>query len=146
MDAIKRLVQTYDLDLSRLEQLLSGSNMQVFVNYDEDIDTLMLMFVSLDVETVVHYLNKHIALLYHPETNEVIGIQVEAFRKYMEQNRKIKAAWLLDEPIRNRKVHDLGQLVNVYNKRTPSFARELAQATEEVIRPNGPVMVFAADD
>jgi hypothetical protein len=76
MAGIKRLIETGKLKTNRLRAATS-----TYSDYDEDFDALILLVVSPDTETVVHYLDDepHIALLYEPESLEIVGVQIEDF-------------------------------------------------------------------
>jgi hypothetical protein len=77
MAGIRRLISTKDLKTTRLAQARGKYPPQFFVYYDSDFDMLMISVVPLDTETVVHYLDDHIALLYDPRDLQVVGVQVE---------------------------------------------------------------------
>ncbi len=50
-------------------------------HYDVDADILMFTIMHEDRETVVHYLDEHVGLLYDPATKIVVGVQVEGLQK-----------------------------------------------------------------
>lgn len=76
---IERLIKTEDLKLTKL-LTTAGSGCSICMCYDETADTLILMISPPSVLTIVHYLDEHVALLYEPDSLEVVGCQVKAFQ------------------------------------------------------------------
>jgi len=76
--AQERLVDTASLKTTKLAKYVEQGQF-TFMRYDAYSDNLMLTFVPNTIETVVHYIDDHVALLYRPDTKEVVGFQVEAF-------------------------------------------------------------------
>lgn len=82
MANLERLTRTDELKLDRLIRFLQnpvGANF----TYDPTFDAAIILLVPPEVETVVHYLedDEHVALLYDPETMEVVGLQIEGFAR-----------------------------------------------------------------
>jgi len=78
-----------------MTNLLNG---KATLQYNPVSDILLVMFVPLTVETVVHYINDYVGLLYKPDTMEVVGLQIEAIFK------QIKLEDLLQE-IEDNNIH-----------------------------------------
>jgi len=102
------------------------------MHYNSDSDILMLMFVPPDVETIVHYIDEHVALLYDPENQEVVGFQVEAFqRAFLPQHSSVENAWKLSDS--GKELQDLGDLSLAFEAGKSEIARELTNITERLI-------------
>ena len=66
--------------------------------YDPDFDAVTLTFATPHQETIVHYVDENVALLYLPKTHEIIGLQIEAFvRSFLPQHAALRDAWSLRE-------------------------------------------------
>ena len=95
MDAIKRLVSTDALKTNFLSQM-AGKRTPLFLHYDEEADTLMLILGSPNVETVVHYVNDDVALLYTPDKLEIVGLQIEDFQsEFVPMYNSLQKVWKL---------------------------------------------------
>ena len=49
--------------------------------YNEQVDSFTLLIVSQKIKKIVHYIDEHVALLYDPETKEIVGVRIESFQK-----------------------------------------------------------------
>lgn len=49
--------------------------------YDNFDDTLIVLFVDPNEETVARYVDQNVALLYEPDTLEIVGFQIEGFNR-----------------------------------------------------------------
>jgi uncharacterized protein YuzE len=109
MDAIKRLVATESLKTTFLSQLIGKRTPPLFINYDEDADTFMLLLDSPNTETIVHYVNDDVALLYTPEQLEIVGLQIEDFQsEFVPTYNALQKVWRLsDSGIKRGNVWDL---------------------------------------
>jgi len=102
------------------------------VRYDDRADLFMLLFVSPEQETVVFYADGQVGLLVAPETMEVVGLQIEAFKKHFLQNHdSLEREWRLSET--GLDVKDFGDLLLRFEKRKRRVAQEVIRATEAVI-------------
>jgi hypothetical protein len=131
MDTTQGLVKTSQLDFS----LIDGSAMLQggFFRYDPDFDALMILAVSPDTETVVHYIDDHVGLLYDPDTLRVVGIQVEGFRRsFLPKHAAVQRAWRLTQPC--EKIRDFGDLNMVYESQKPAIANEILGVTREMLQ------------
>lgn len=94
MDKIKQLINTDQLNTSYLSTL--GPQSKLFFHFDESSDILMLLFVPPEKETIVHYLDRYVAILYTPENNEIVGIQIEDFQSdFVPMYSDLQKAWCL---------------------------------------------------
>jgi hypothetical protein len=131
MAPLKRLVETKSLNTSRLAELLKNKS-AVYLNYDPAFDAVMLLFVSPDVETVVHYIDDQIALLYEPDSLEVVGIQIESFkRSFLLAHANVAKVWRLSDTGVSMK--DLDDLIIGVEQRKPAVAREIVKVTQDTL-------------
>lgn len=136
MAGIERLVPTSQLKTTLLARLTKESRRRLFISYDREFDALMLLFVSPDTETVVHYLDDHVALLYEPEMFEIVGIQVEAFEhSFLSAHENVHRVWRLRDA--GVPLEDFGDIVFAFERIKPRLARELVKATEDILGAPG---------
>jgi hypothetical protein len=105
MAGIKRLIETGELKTNRLRAATS-----TYSDYDEDFDALILLVVPPDTETVVHYLDDepHVALLYEPDSLEIVGVQIEDFElSFIPWLEASKREWKLSETLGIELKHDI---------------------------------------
>ena len=141
MAVLKQLVNTKELNIDHLVSLASGKVSPVYVRYDDCLDTFFIMFSSLDTESVVHYIDEFVALLYTPDRKEVVGIQVDDFKEFAKKNRTVAKAW-------NVKVDcghfvDLGDLYSVKDKKERVIVQEVAKVAESSFHYDDRVLVHA---
>jgi hypothetical protein len=132
MAEIKRLISTSRL---QTEYLKTSPKHQrpLFVRYDKRFDALIILLVSPETETVVHYVDEHVGLLYKPDDFEIVGIQVEAFeRSFLPEHASVNKVWRLSDSC--EELEDFGDLVLVFEQRKPEVAREVARAAESMLR------------
>ncbi|MCL4872022.1 MAG: hypothetical protein KJ063_23930 [Anaerolineae bacterium] len=130
MAAIERLIETKDLQTAVLISNLEDARKQVSLEmrYDKISDILILSFVPATVETVVHYLDDHVGLLYEPETLEVVGLQIEGFdHSFMPEHDSIRAIWRYSA----EELKDIGELMLVFERKKQDVARELKPIIKE---------------
>ncbi len=103
-----------------------------FMRYDEDADIFLLLFVSPEQETVVYYVDDHVGLLIHPETMNVVGFQVEAFKySFLPSHASVDRVWRLGEA--GLAAKDYGDLILIFDQTTKHVAREVFRAVEDVL-------------
>lgn len=140
MTDMHRLVPTDSLKITRLAEAGKG---RAYLHYDPVFDALMILFVSPDTETVVHYVDDHVALLYEPETREVVGLQVEAFeRSFVPRHDAVRRVWRLSEAT-DTKIEDLGDMIFAVEARTPEVTREVVRASAPALGSRGQELVAA---
>lgn len=130
MDKIKRLVDTNQLKTSYLSNIQRKSS--PFFHYDNQSDTLMLLFISPENETIVHYVDRHVAILYTPENYEIVGLQIEDFQSdFMPMYSDLQKAWSLsDFIVNNENVWDLTLIIE---ERKLKIALEIIKAGQKAI-------------
>jgi hypothetical protein len=134
MAEIKRLVETDQLKTGRLTAAAQRGE-PLYFHYNRRSDNLMLLIVPRTIETVVHYIDDHIALLYEPDTLEVVGFQVEALQhSFLPNNPDFRNAWLFSES--GEKVQDLQDLSLIFERKKREVARELIHTAENMLGHN----------
>ncbi len=132
MDEIKRLVSTEDLRTTLLVRLAKEHHQSLFVKYDSASDTLIVLLVSPELETVVHYVDDHVALLYLPDTFEIVGLQVEDFEySFVPQHEAVSRLWRLSDT--GIKLDNFGDMILAVEKIKPAVAREVLKAAEAIV-------------
>ena len=136
MAGIQRLMETKNLRTTLLQKLDEGTGGLAFFNYDEDIDILLFLIVPPTTETIAHYVDEHVALLYQPEDREVVGLQVEDFREtFLPKYADVRRAWRLSDA--TKEFEDLGDLVIAVRRQEPMVAREVVKVTEDLLFGGG---------
>jgi hypothetical protein len=139
---IKRLVQTSELRTEKLSELARNSQLNISIFYDKAFDALMLLFIPNDQETVVHYTDGDVALLYLPDTLEVVGLHIEDFEsKFLQSHEAVRRVWRLSETGVN--LQDYADLIFAAEQLKPQVAREVIKATAEWLGEPGAELAAA---
>jgi len=130
MDAQKPLIETSSLRTKTLGEKAKNKEMPI-VRYDREFDSFMLLFVPPMTETVVHYVDDHVALLYEPESREIVGLQIEDFvRSFLPNHASLQKIWRLSEAMGSKeKVKDLGDMIFIVETVKPKMVREVIEAS-----------------
>jgi hypothetical protein len=83
MAALDRLVQTDELQVRRLTEATRGAERpQAYsVRYHDTFDALLILLIQPQHETIVHYVDDYVGLVYEAVTMEIVGLQIEAFER-----------------------------------------------------------------
>lgn len=136
MADLDSLIATDQLKTTLLKTFQPGKQHPLFVKYDPVFDALMILLVSPETETVVHYVDQYVGLLYTPDDLEVVGLQVEAFeRSFLPQHDTVQRVWRLSDA--DGGLRDAGDIILAFQKVTPKVAQEVAKATESVLGKTG---------
>lgn len=106
--AIQQLLATNKLSA---ELLSTHKNWGIssFLDFDRMSDDLFLLFIKSSEEHVVHYIDENVAVLYKPDTYDVVGIQIDNFEaefskvyfskdkewKFANKGEKGRVSWIL---------------------------------------------------
>ena len=136
MDAtITRLVETRNL-ITRLWNDAAQRNVTPSIYYDSVTDIVLLLIVDRKVSRVVHYLDEHVALLYHPDSKEIIGLQIEAFEKgFLPLYGELQKTWRLSDNCKD--LHNLGDMVITVRKQEEVMARQITRIAVPVAAKAG---------
>jgi uncharacterized protein YuzE len=130
--AINRLVETSSLKTTFLTKF-AGRKVPLFFQYDDKADTLMLLFVPPTTETIVHYVNDDVAILYTPDKLEIVGLQIEDFEsEFVPMFSALQKVWKLSDsiPIARGNVWDFTLAVE---RKQLNVANEVVKAARPVI-------------
>jgi hypothetical protein len=128
------------LKTTLLATLAHDHRLRAYVSYDRDFDALMLLFVPLETEHIVHYLDDQVALLYQPETLEIVGLQIEDFeRRFVPEHETVSGVWHLSEA--DLKLEDVGDMLLTLERKKPTVAREIVKAMESLLGQQGKELV-----
>ena len=127
---IRYLVNTISLRNNLLKKHKKHGGI-IYVRFDKEFDAIFLMIVPPDVETVVHYMDENIGLLYEANKREVVGIQIEGFVKsFLPKHRELFRDWNLT----NRGVpQDLGETIVAMNEIKPKVVNAVFEASKPSI-------------
>jgi hypothetical protein len=129
MAEIERLIPTNKLQTEYLKNFPKAQR-PLTIKYDKRFDALLILLVSPETPTVVHYVDEHVGLLYRPGDFEIVGIQVEAFeRSFLPNHAPVDKAWRLSDSC--DELEDFGDLVLAFERRQPEVAREVMRAAEK---------------
>jgi hypothetical protein len=143
MAGIEPLVSLKQLKTKYLKQFSSELH-PIVVKYDPDFDALMILLASPEVETVVHYLDEHVGLIYRADSYEIVGLQVEDFEhSFLPQHDALRKVWRLSDAC--EELEDMGDLILAVEQRKPEVAREVARATERTLGKPGEALIKALE-
>lgn len=127
---LKTLVKETEL---KATHLLHPKGM-AYIRYDSSFDSFSLMFVRPEeAETVVHYVNRYVGLLYDENSREIVGFQIEAFqKKFLPEHAKVARVWE-----NGFKVKDFGELSIRAEAGKIQVAKEVVSATESLFQDKG---------
>lgn len=112
-----------------------------FFKYDKSFDCFMLLLVSPSEETVVHYVDDNVALLYRPKDKQIVGLQIEGFEKsFLPKHAALARTWRLSENTRPFEFKDAGELILQVNRIRLKIVREVAIASRPFIGRDASVL------
>ena len=136
MAGLERLVDTKELKTTLWTQVNERPGLQTFIYYNERVDALTLLIVPRETRKRVHYIDDHVALLYDPQTMEVIGIRVESFqRSFLPKYAELEKAWSLKD--KGIQLNDFGDLVIAVNRVRPRVVEVLSTITGDLAEKRG---------
>jgi len=143
MAEIEPLLRIRDLDPGIVRAAVNGQVTPQHVLFDADNDALTIMFVPMDTPTVVHFIdNDDFALLFEPESRNVVGFYIESFlRSFVERHADQPSVQALAELA--RRFSEYGGLVAIHEEPRPGVrenVRLLARQLQRDIPPGtGPL-------
>ena len=141
MAEIQPLVSLDDLKFTLLKEIAKGKRVKPIIEYDKDFDALIIMFTLYGTESVVYYLDQHIAIIFDEDTLEVVGIQIEDFeRDFVPTHASVMHMWRdVEAPRQN-----FGELMIVVETKKKNIAREVVKASEELLPDSGAELMMEA--
>lgn len=132
---VEHLVPTDQLKTNRLAEA-SQKHLPFFVDYDKRFDALYIRIVPRGIQTVVHYIDEYVGLLYEPDSFEIIGLQVENFEySFLPNHESVQRVWKLSAS--GIKLENVGDMILEIERRTPKVAREVIKVTKDVLGTTG---------
>ncbi len=132
---LERLVQTSELKTTIWKRSADKSSRPLFA-YNNRVDTITLLVTGQREPTIAHYIDDHVALLYQPDTLEVIGVRVEAFkRSFLPMYARLEKAWKLSDQC--SELEDLGDLIIAVKKQEHIMATEVSKITSQIAETKG---------
>ncbi|MBN1819171.1 MAG: hypothetical protein JW833_00560 [Prolixibacteraceae bacterium] len=128
MAEIEQLIDMKELKLAKVKSWING-NENYSARYDDRLDTLYIMFTNSDSVTIVHHLDENLALIYLPDTLEVVGVQIEDLKLFARKNRAIDEVWKLQGDC--ERLSNMGKLYAYKYKQEKKVMREVARVTQE---------------
>ena len=131
MDTIPKLIETAELKTSFLANSVNFKP-SLFFNFDKESDILMLLLIPPENETLVHYIDRHVAVLYTPNDFEIVGLQVEDFvSEFMPMYNSLQKSWSIkNTEIKTENVWDFSLAVKEKNIKV---AIEIAKAIQPIV-------------
>ena len=123
MASLKPLIQLTDLRTNFVAHVAANKpEKDLHVNFDPDLDELLVLLVPKDEEYSVYFIDQYIGLLYQPDSLEIIGVMVENFEQgFLKKYPTIQQIW----------------------NKTKQVTLEVARVTEELIGEPGTELVAA---
>jgi hypothetical protein len=134
---IKTLIPLSEFKFDFLKRVSKGKENQLRVRYDELSDTLILLLVPPSVETVVHHVDKYVALLFLPDTLDIVGLQIDDFEYgFLPRHADVGRVWRLRESGAELP-KDFGDIVLMVKRAQPEVIREIMRATQPALEQLG---------
>src|SRR5436190_21455806 len=93
MADIVPLVKTEELNWSKLKQIWDQHLDPKYINLDEELDELVLLYIEPGIQTFVHYVEGDVALVCTANELDVVGFQIEGFRRsFLRKHRDVTRA------------------------------------------------------
>jgi hypothetical protein len=130
---LKPLVKTSELKTNYIEKLAKQGSHPLYLNYNKVLDTLVLLFISPENKTLVHYVDECVALVITPDTLDIVGVQIEDFKQvFLPKYNSVQKAWKLSENLPTA-TEDFWDLAIYVEKRKQKVAHEIFEATEAIL-------------
>jgi hypothetical protein len=114
------------------------NNPPVTIRYNNVFDALKIYFDNPNQKQVIHYLDDYVALIFSPESKEIIGIQVEAFEKvFIHKHTRLETAWRLTDNCQERQLEDIGDMMLFVQVRQEKVTNEVRTIAESLLLDAG---------
>lgn len=131
MADIEQLMPTQQLRTNILRGIRPGSHSCLYFKYDPVFDALKFQIVPPDTNTVVHYVDDYVGLLYTADDLEIVGLQIEAFEhSFLSRHDAVQRVWRLSESC---ELEDFGDIILTVERRNPEVAREVVRAARDTL-------------
>ncbi len=143
--AIKKLIHEDELKTNHLKEIAEGKRFrQLFINYDPGFDSLLILTVPPDTETVIHYIDdQNVALVYDSNSLEIVGFQIEDFEySFLPKHAGVAKVWRLSDSVNISDLRDFGDLIVKVESEKPAIAREVFLASEDIFIRQGELLML----
>jgi hypothetical protein len=136
MAALECLMPTKKLQTGLWRKFLENSQNPEDFFYNKELDALSLRIVPREEETIVHYIDEHVALLYRPTDYEIIGIRIEGFEtSFLPKYAELQKDWRLSASCEG--LEDFGDMLITVKKIESEFSNTITNVTSELARKEG---------
>jgi hypothetical protein len=105
----------------------------LFFFYDEPADELMILLIPPDRETIVHYLDDHVGLLFDANNNEVVGLQIDGFNSsFTPKYVSLQKIWRLSD-CKEIERANIGELSIAVQERQLKIALEVIKVSKPLL-------------
>ncbi len=145
MAGIEHLVATDQLKTGLLMSIEKGQQArQQYYTYEPVFDAFIMLVVPPETDTVAHYVDDQVALLYRADDYEIVGIQVEAFQKrFVPKHANVERVWRLSDS--GTKLNNMGDLIFAVKHEERRLAEEVLKAANNVLGVPGRELAEALD-
>ena len=120
---LPRLVDVKELKTNLWKQAAASKIAPSFY-FDPKVDAVMLLIVEKKTPKIVLYIDEHVALLYQPESKEIIGLRIENFQKsFLPKYAELQQNWKLSSTY---PVRDFGDLIIRVRKQEGIVAKQIS--------------------
>lgn len=132
MSNFESLMSAEDLKWDYIAEFTKAKRPPIYVRYNDFADILMILFVTPEQETDVFYADGNVGLLVHTETNNVVGFQIEAFKRaFLPDHAEVDRVWHLSET--NVQPEEFSDFALRFENTKRQVAREVVRATENYV-------------
>lgn len=136
MATIDRLVETNELKTTVWKEQIANPRVRPYFLYNDLVDALTLLVVDPIRPKITHYIDDYVALLYDPDSLEIIGVRVEAFeRGFLPSYVGLQKVWRLCD--KDAALKDFGDLTIFVQRMEPLITTEISRITHTIAEKRG---------
>lgn len=136
MAALECLMPTKKLQTKLWRMFFENSQNPEDFFYNKELDALSLRIIPREEETIVHYIDEHVALLYQPGDCEIVGIRIEGFESsFLPKYTDLQKDWRLSANCEG--LEDFGDMLITVKKIESDFSKSITDVTSELARREG---------
>lgn len=140
---MKPIIQISELKTNFLASKIEHK--QLYFTYDDLADELLLLMEDPQCETIVHYVDENVGLLFTPNNKEIVGLQIEGFTKeFIKKFSTIQKSWKLSD-CKELEMADVGELSVEVHKKQIEVALEVIRAAKPIIGNSAQQLEYALE-
>ena len=133
MASIQQIIPTNALKTNLLSEMTKHRKYPLFFRYDKELDVLMILVVPPTIETTVHYLDDHVAILNTNEL-EIVGLQIEDFEiEFVPMYNSLQKVWRLSDFGVKKTGGNVWDLTLAVEEKQLMVALEVVRAVEPIL-------------